>query len=129
MVLGADAPADAGLLAAAGVQAEDQVVTGVALGVHVVDDLLHAVREVVLLRVREAGGVALLGGPAVVEVERAVAGLVQTDLHEGIGGGLDGVGVAVVEHWVVVARAEGDPAGPAEGGEAAVRGAVVESLR
>jgi hypothetical protein len=76
VVLRADAAADAGLLSAAGVEAENQVVAVLALAVHVVNDRLHAVREVVLLRVGVAGRVALLGGPAVVEVKVAVAGVV-----------------------------------------------------
>ena len=100
------------------------------------DHRLHAVREVIDLRVREARGVALLGGPAcehtqpvtntpgttkrlladgscvrtVVQVQVAVASLVQADLHKRVGGGLDAVLVAVVEDRVVIARscARGD---------------------
>ena len=58
----------------------------------------------------------------------AVPGVIQADLHEGIGRSLDRVLVAVVENWVLVTRSERDPGGPAKRREAGVRRPVVESL-
>ena len=55
--------------AGAGVEAKGEV-----QAVHMVDDLLHAVGEVVQLALQVARGVAVFVGPAVVEVEVVVPG-------------------------------------------------------
>lgn len=75
MVLGSWPFADAGVRAGACVQPERE-----SLGVSIVHNRLHSAREVAAVRLKEAGGVAFVVGPAVVQVEVPVARIIQPDL-------------------------------------------------
>mmetsp|Transcript_31083 Transcript_31083/g.85109 ORF Transcript_31083/g.85109 Transcript_31083/m.85109 type:complete len:200 (-) Transcript_31083:303-902(-) len=77
MIFRSWAAPNASVGASASVQAE-----GEALGMGVVNDRLHAIGEVVPLRLEEARGVSLLVGPTIVKVEMSVARVVQTDRCE-----------------------------------------------
>mmetsp|Transcript_45392 Transcript_45392/g.103626 ORF Transcript_45392/g.103626 Transcript_45392/m.103626 type:complete len:255 (+) Transcript_45392:824-1588(+) len=119
MVLRPRATANTNLGTRTGVEAESEV-----LGVGIVHHCLHSIGKMSLLRVQEPLTVAA-AGPAVVQVEVAVACVIEPHGVVGVDGMPHSSLVTKIENRVVRVRGQRYPARPPQRRGARVRGAVV----
>ena len=95
------------------------------LGMDIVNNGLHAVREVILLAKEETRSVAVDVGPAIVKVKAAVARGLQPDSLISVGCRLDAGLIAVIEDGMCFSRSQRNPGRPAHDGKATVGSVVV----